>query len=1007
MSSICLLNPNDVNKTFDIAMFVGQTVETVRSGFFSESKYICARFKNYEERLDNNAVIGDWINEIVQNNIGKYDVPETFIYGQNDDNPNYSIALTPKSKHELSLPKIYVPITEELYKTGTVQSFLDETKKFVTIDHNFISLQASGQSVDNNIPISDLLNLAKTSGLVYNFEFTSSGEERAIKRNSIAYELYETEKKYINQLTTIIDFWKPKFLRSAFFTQAEMKILFDEIPAVLKAQQAFYDDYSAYKIDYCLSVFPIIMRHIDDFKVATHVIAYQQEITDLMNKKAKDSRILKLIKQLAEEQNGIEFLSFMIATVQRIPRYMLFVKELIKNSPPFHPDYFRANFAKQLIDDLSKHVDIATKKANRELKLQSIQSNLTSKYVILKPERNLINCWNVIISDKQSTSATFYVFNDIILLIRNNNNKNYTVIYETDIYSMHFSYINEQTFKLHHETPQGMKFMIIQFDNQDRFTEFFATIDACKDKYLLKSGNGYNINWEVLQTSIEFPPACDTSCVLYDKTFIFFGGQRTDERNPTSMLTAIKLSDLTCVEITSIANGRYGHTVSIDEGKLYIIGGKNKMMEFTKFLSYNFLQQTWSQLLLNGAESFTARYGHTTTPTGSNFIIFGGRTPSGQVLDDLIVFDPVRNSLTSVNPPGGRPPARYRHTVVIVGDHLFLHGGKTGKEFLSDTWMLDLKAMVWQRVSTGGESLPPRACHSMAVIGTSILIIGGKSSNPDDVLATYTIDSETFECHKVLDVGNVPHSLRKAAYTYDGSYIYLYGGLEKRTKTPSNILYKISLGQTWANRANLLNARHAAPLIPKKRRQSLIPKQSLFASDDIDFEEIVQLTKTSAYRHQQQRNVQSVVEKKIISSSVKPSNDDVAAMMTGPGDYVDDNEDDFEEEEEEEDNDGMEFSDDDEDEDDEGNLDVFALNPAASSAQSWKPSAEVLKERKKMDPSRPIMEVLTELLTGPVDQPAGQSSVAKKPKISVLQSSMVPSRKGAFMQKRNSMVIKK
>ncbi|EAY09004.1 Kelch motif family protein [Trichomonas vaginalis G3] len=1006
MSSICLINPNDVNKTFDIAMFVGQTVETVRSGFFSESKFICARFKNYSERLDNNAVIGDWINELVQNNIGKYDIPETFLIGQNEENPKISIAIHPKSKHELTLPKIYVPITEELFNNGTVTQFLEEVTKFVTIEHKFISLQSNGQDVSASTTIQELPNLAKTNGLTYNFEFTQSGEERVIKRNSVTYELFETEKKYINYLNIILDFWKPKFLRSAFFTQAEIKTLFDDIPAIVKAQQAFYDDMASYKIDYSLSVLPIIMRHIEDFKVATHAIAYQQEITDLMNKKAKDARILKLIKQLAEEQNGTEFLSFMISIVQRIPRYMLFVKELNKYSPPFHPDSIRSALAKQMIDDLSKHVDVATKKANRELKLISVQSNLTNKYVILKPDRNLINCWNVTISDKNSSSGTFYVFNDIILLIRNNN-KNYTIIYESDIYNFHFSYINEQTFKLHDDTPNGVKFIIIQFDNPDRFTEFFATIESSKDKYLLKLGHGYTINWEVLQTSIEFPPTCNTSCVLYDTTFIFFGGQRNDERNPTSMLTAIRLNDLNCVEITSIANGRYGHTVNIDEGKLYIIGGKNKMMEFKKFLSYNFLQQTWSQLLLNGAESFTARYGHTTTSNGQNFYIFGGRTPSGNILDDLIMFDPVKNSLTSINPPGGRPSARYRHAVVIIGDHLFLHGGKASKkEFLSDMWMLDMNAMVWQQVAIGGEPLPPRACHAMAVIGTSILIIGGRNSSIEETLPTYTIDSETFECHKVLDVGNVPHSLRKAAYTYDNNYIYLYGGIEKRMKTPTNILYKISLGSTWANRANIMTARHAVSMVPKKHRQSLIPQQSLFTGDDMDFEEIVQLTKTSNIRAQ--RHVQSIVEKKIISSSVKPSNEDVAAMMTaGPGAQDETVEEIFEEEEEEEDNDGMEFSDENEDSEDEGNLEVFQINPVASNSSAWKPSAAAIKERKKMDPSRPIMEVLTELLTTPVDQPAQGTPAARKPKINVIVSKVTPTRKGAFMSKRNSMIIKK
>ena len=653
--------------------------------------------------------------------------------------------------------------------------------------------------------------------------------------------------------------------------------------------------------------------------------------------------------------------------VQRIPRYVLFVKELNKYTPSFHPDHQWAQLAFDTITDLSHYMDKEANKASKEMKINDIQNNLTTKFQITASHRKLIELYNITILEKTNSPATLILMSDIIVLVKNNG-KNYTVLYNTPSFSFHYTYLTDQTIKIYLTTTTSLKPVVIQFQSALFMEEFFKNIEETKKQYIQTYKNPFTLNWEALRTSIDFPSTYATASVLYDNTFIFFGGKRTPQKIPASLLTAIRLNELDCVEITAVANGRCGHTLSLTYGvdnfddKLCIIGGKNKSKNkiFKKILAYNFQRQTWEQLLLNGEESFTPRYGHTTAANGNQFYIFGGKTTNGVLLNDLVIFDPLSTSLKTQTIQGAQPSPRYNHAVVIIDDHLYLHGGKTQKGISNELWMLDLISMSWQQCTVAGEKLPPREGHSMAAFGNSLIIYGGKG-NTD--LPTYTYDIETFNCQRVLDTGNVPYTLNKAALVYDDNNIYIYGGIEKNTTTPSNVLYKVSLNPKWAELSAVPKPRKN--LIPVRREKS-VPIQ--LNTNEPDFDQLAQITKAVKPRIQIQSR--KAIRKSLISSTQQLTADDL-------NDYIDEFDDDgiqletikvtlptkfddygMAEEEEEEEDFSYSYSD---DLPEEGNLEVFSINPIKNQVK-WKPNPATAREKEMASPSHPIMELLDEIL---------------------------------------------
>ena len=62
--------------------------------------------------------------------------------------------------------------------------------------------------------------------------------------------------------------------------------------------------------------------------------------------------------------------SYLIMPIQRIPRYLLLVKELLKNTPEDHPDFVSLAEAQQGIDDAANHMNVAIKQREYDASIQ-------------------------------------------------------------------------------------------------------------------------------------------------------------------------------------------------------------------------------------------------------------------------------------------------------------------------------------------------------------------------------------------------------------------------------------------------------------------------------------------------------------------------------------------------------------------------------------------------------------------------------------------------------------
>ena len=74
--------------------------------------------------------------------------------------------------------------------------------------------------------------------------------------------------------------------------------------------------------------------------------------------------------------------SFLITPVQRIPRYNLLLKEIVKNTWKTHPDYEDLVAAMEKIRETALYVNERAREAENLAKMITLQSNITGKYEV-------------------------------------------------------------------------------------------------------------------------------------------------------------------------------------------------------------------------------------------------------------------------------------------------------------------------------------------------------------------------------------------------------------------------------------------------------------------------------------------------------------------------------------------------------------------------------------------------------------------------------------------------
>ncbi|KAJ1405583.1 tRNA wybutosine-synthesizing protein [Sesbania bispinosa] len=160
-------------------------------------------------------------------------------------------------------------------------------------------------------------------------------------------------------------------------------------------------------------------------------------------------------------------------------------------------------------------------------------------------------------------------------------------------------------------------------------------------------------------------------------------------------------------------------------------------------------------------------------------VVYGGFGGPGRHArrNDLLLLDPYSGNLETITTFGcASPSPRLGHTASLVGDCMFVIGGRTGPDkILNDVWIFDTTKNYWKLLQCGGSVFPPRHRHAAAVMGSNIYVFGGLDS--DIIFSSfYILDTINLHWKKIPVSGDWPRARHSHAMGASDSQIFMFGG---------------------------------------------------------------------------------------------------------------------------------------------------------------------------------------------------------------------------------------
>ncbi|KAH3762174.1 Guanine exchange factor for Rac 30 [Pelomyxa schiedti] len=125
-------------------------------------------------------------------------------------------------------------------------------------------------------------------------------------------------------------------------------------------------------------------------------------------------------KQIA----GMDIFSFLILPVQRIPRYVMLLEQIVKYADKTQPDYRQLTESHAQMKSVALHINEKKRDAEAMLKVKDIEDVIVGKFVdpimpdkpLVQPQRRFIHEGAVMLkSEKGLVPRYLFLFNDIIV----------------------------------------------------------------------------------------------------------------------------------------------------------------------------------------------------------------------------------------------------------------------------------------------------------------------------------------------------------------------------------------------------------------------------------------------------------------------------------------------------------------------------------------------------------------------------------------------------------------
>lgn len=577
-------------------------------------------------------------------------------------------------------------------------------------------------------------------------------------------EVLETEKNYVGFLRYVILNCLVPARGQKILNDMQIKQIFSNIESLVELHAIFWKELEMRLAGWtpatCLG--DIFLRYVNAFHVYQEYINnFDQAQTVMAQLIKRNPQFSSLEDKMMEDQEfrKLTLGAYLIMPIQRIPRYVLLIDDLVRHTDQSHPDYDHLKLAAARFKTLS--VQINNRKGEAELIQRAFEVDkqlaLPDGKKLLKPNRRFLEEKEATLIGVTGTqAATCFFFNDCIFVAKRKEKSARGFVF---IGRLKVRDVKVQAVGIT-EAKQRMKRFEVQTGKPIELprTQAFLVISMTDgEEYLLALSSEAEQNaWvsrvktlrrdvmasclQKVDVPVEPHARFWHSCTAISASkFVIFGGQYTEW---SSRSNPIWLDDCWTFDINSSIWEQVRvqksitlaeHSAVMWEGKLLVYGGHNFGEYSQKLYSIDIATGTVSERG-NAGTAPAARSRHSCVEINRRLYVFGGSIhgASSRMDNELYEYN-LDSSFWAVVPQRTptRPSVRYGHAAVEYKGYMYIFGGRNSQQDLNDMYIFDPNQQMWfQNVEMSGCVPSPRQAMSVSVVADRgfMVLVGGESA---------------------------------------------------------------------------------------------------------------------------------------------------------------------------------------------------------------------------------------------------------------------------------------
>jgi len=221
-------------------------------------------------------------------------------------------------------------------------------------------------------------------------------------RENILQEILSTEKSYIESMQLIIEFWKVPMMdflqnNSQVIKESQINTMFYLVPELIELALSLLEKFSERIKDKeePKLIGDIFLEYVPKMRLYTNFVLNFDDSMEDYQRLNSNQEFSNFQRQCMRNANTkLDLPSYLIMPVQRIPRYELLIRDLLKKkTDESHPDHHNLEDAIKEVRELNLFINQAKKTEDNKKKIILLQSAIhsTAPIILYKEDRILVS----------------------------------------------------------------------------------------------------------------------------------------------------------------------------------------------------------------------------------------------------------------------------------------------------------------------------------------------------------------------------------------------------------------------------------------------------------------------------------------------------------------------------------------------------------------------------------------------------------------------------------------